>query len=211
MGKLQFIPALSRGWRIFLKDPLNLILGGVVSFLLGLTIVLAPVMIAGYFHLTRIIARGEKAELGQVFHGFNDFGRYFLGGLIFLLAMLPAYLLGLALQGLGVIAGAVILGLLLPYWPLMVDRGLDGTEAFKASLDSYKREYLTTTIIALLFIAFCMIAMLTFGLTHLVTLPLTATIMMAAYEQTFGYREEEEPVREAEFEDLPGNEDDPEA
>ncbi len=204
MGKLQFGPALTRGWQIFTKDPLNLILGAFIAILLSFTIVLFPAMTAGYIYMVRRIAKGEKAELGDIFHGFNDFVRYLVGGLIYLLALLPAYLLGLATQGLGVIASAVIAGLLLPFWPLMVDRGMSGPDAFKEGLEFYKKEYLTATIIALLFIAFSFIAMLTFGVANLITVPLTAAIMLAAYEQCYGFSDdaETEPVREGEFEEV---------
>jgi hypothetical protein len=207
MGKLQFGPALKRGWQIFTKDPLNLILGAIIAGVLSLTIVLAPAMSAGYFYLTRRVAMGEQAELGDVFHGFNDFGRYLLGGIIFLLAMIPAYLLSLATAGLGVIASAVIVGLLLPYWPLLVDKKMAGPDAFKESIEFYKREYLSATIIALLLIALSFVAMLTFGVANLITIPLTITIMLAAYEQCYGYElepelESEVVVREAEFEDV---------
>jgi len=202
MGKLQFGPALTRGWQIFTKDPLNLILGAIIAGILSLTIVLFPAMSAGYIYLARRVAKGEKAELGDIFHGFNDFLRYLVGGLIYLLVLLPAYLLGLASQGLSVIAGAVIMGLMLPFWPLMVDRKLSGPDAFKEGLEFYKKEYLSATILALLFIAFSFIGMLTFGVAHLITVPLTAAIMLAAYEQSYGYVEAEEAVREGEFEEV---------
>ena len=212
MGKLQFGPALKRGWQIFTKDPLNLILGAIIAGVLSLTIVLAPAMSAGYFYLTRRVAMGEQAELGDVFHGFNDFGRYLLGGIIFLLAMIPAYLLSLATAGLGVIASAVIVGLLLPFWPLMVDRGLSAPDAFKEGIEFYKREYLAATIIALLFIVALLfiartleavsffVGVLIFFVASPITAPLTAAIMLATYEQCYGYREEAESVREAKFE-----------
>ena len=93
MGKLQFAPALALGWQIFTKDPLNLILGAIIAGVLSLTVFLFPVMIAGYVFLARRVAKSEKAELGDIFHGFNDFGRYLLGVIICLLAMLPAILL----------------------------------------------------------------------------------------------------------------------
>jgi hypothetical protein len=202
MGKLQFAPALARGWQIFTKDPLNLILGGLIAFIVSLTIVLFPAMSAGYVYMVKRIAQGEKAELGDVFYGFNDFARYLVGGLIFLLAMLPAYLLGLATAGLGVIASAVVMGLLLPFWPLMVDKKLSGPDAFKEGLEFYKREYLAATIIALLFIALSFVAMLTFGVANLITVPITFAIMIAAYEQSYGFSDEEEPVREGEFEEV---------
>ncbi|MBC8368206.1 hypothetical protein H8E52_12435 [bacterium] len=202
MGKLQFGPALARGWQIFTKDPLNLILGGLIAFIISLTLVLFPAMTAGYVYMVKRIAKGEKAELGDVFHGFNDFARYLVGGLIFLLAMLPAYLLGLATSGLGVIASAVVMGLLLPFWPLMVDKKLSGPEAFKEGLEFYKREYLTATIIALLFIALSFVAMLTFGVANLITVPITIAIMVAAYEQSYGFSDDEDAVREGEFEEV---------
>jgi len=177
---------------------------------LSLTVFLFPVMIAGYVFLARRVAKSEKAELGDIFHGFNDFGRYLLGVIICLLAMLPAILLYFATSGLGVIASAVVMGLLLPFWPLMVDKKLAGADAFKEGLEFYKREYLAATIIALLLIALSIVGRLTFGVAYLITVPLTATIMLAVYEQCYGYTEEEEAVREAEFEDVPPSEPAPE-
>ena len=57
MGKMDFPKALTRGWQIFTKDPLNLILGGVISGLISLTVILAPIMIAGYVYLVLRVAR----------------------------------------------------------------------------------------------------------------------------------------------------------
>jgi len=202
MGKLQFGPALSRGWQIFVKEPLNMVLGGLIVLVLSLTVVLAPAMMAGQTHMARRVARGEKPDLGDVFHGFGDFGRYFVGGLIFLLVMVPAYLLYLASPGLGVIAAAVIMGILIPFWPLMVVQGLGGQDAFRKCLDFYRKEYLAATIIALLFTAMFLLAVPTLLFTLMITIPLTASIVMACYELHYG-QEAAAPVREAEFEDMP--------
>ena len=162
-------------------------------------------MIAGYVYMVLRIARGEKAELGDIFNGFSDFGRYFLGGLVYLLVCLVPLLLSMASSGLGVVLQALAGGILLLFWPLMVAKKMSGTDAFKGSLDVWKREYLAATILALLFIAMGFISRLTLGLAYIIAMPLIITITIAAYEQVFGLAGEieSEGVREGSFEDVP--------
>ena len=194
MGKLQFAPALARGWQIFTKDPLKLILGAIIAGLLSTTVVLFPVMIAGYVYMVSRIAMGHKAEMGDLFFGFNDFARYLVGGLICFLVILPALLLFGAAQPLGVVGAAIITGVLLPFWPLMVLKGLVGPDAFKESVEFYKREYLTGTIFGLLFLAaFFLIVIPFIGVVFLVAIPLCFAIALAAYEQSYGFDSEDEP------------------
>lgn len=204
MGKMDFPKALTRGWQIFTKDPLNLILGGVIVGLISMTVILAPIMIAGYVYLVLRVARGEKAELGDIFNGFSDFGRYFLGGLVYVLVMLVPMLLAIASSGLGVVLQALAGGIVILFWPLMVAKKMSGPDAFKGSLDVWKREYLAATILTLLFIAMGFISGLTFGLGYIIAMPLMFTITIAAYEQVFGLAVEieSEDVREGSFEEV---------
>ena len=104
MNKFDLGTVLKSGWELFLKDPALLILATILAFVLSLTIVLAPLAMAGMTLLVLKLARGERPQIGEFFEPFADFVRYFLGGLVVLAGGLVSWLAWWASPGLGFVA-----------------------------------------------------------------------------------------------------------
>jgi membrane-anchored glycerophosphoryl diester phosphodiesterase (GDPDase) len=142
MGKIDFGKAFSRGWEIFNGNMVNLMIGFFLTSIISITIILAPIMYAGLYFMVLKAARGGKVEVGDVFHGFSAFGRYFVGGLL----ALGVGILGILACGIGIIP---VSGILLFFFPLMVDKGLSAGEAFGRSWNFFKSDWLMAILLAI--------------------------------------------------------------
>lgn len=178
MGKIEFGPAFSKGWEIFSSNMLNLIIGFFLTALISITIILAPIMYAGLYFMVLKAARGESVEIGDVFHGFSAFGRYFVGGLLVFGLMLA----GLLVCGIGIIP---VSGIILFFFPLMVDKGMSAGEAFGKSWEFFKGDWLMAIVLALVIGLVSQAGGYVMGIGALFTGPFAVCITIAAYEQVF--------------------------
>ena len=179
MGKINFGTAFSRGWEIFSANMVSLIIGFFLVGLISITIILAPVMIAGLYYMLFKSARGETVEIGDVFHGFSSFGRYFVGGLL----ALGIALLGVLACGIGIFP---VMGILLFFFPLMVDKDLGAGEAFGKSWEYFKSDWLMAILLSLVTSIISNAGSYALGIGVLFTGPFAMAIAIAAYEDVFG-------------------------
>ena len=179
MGKIDFGKAFSRGWEIFSGNMINYIIGFFLAVLISITVILAPIMFAGFYFMLIKGARGESVEIGDVFHGFSDFGRYFIGGLLYLGIML----LGALACGVGIIPVA---GIMLFFYPLMVDKGLGAGEAFSKCWEYFKTDWLMAILLAIVTGIVSQAGSYVMGIGVLFTGPFASAVMIGAYEHVFG-------------------------
>src|SRR5271169_4422609 len=147
---------LKDSWVIFAKDWAALIVGALITFVLGavtLGILAVPLSAGLYLMLLRRVREGRKAEVGDVFGCFDRLGAYLLAyllllafGLVVAAIVLPPFLLlvlghsgarglGFVLLGLALLGVAFVGTYLLTIWVywtiLMVDRRRSVIEALK--------------------------------------------------------------------------------
>ncbi len=125
MASVSIGACLSGAWGLFKKNPLthviaSLLVGVVSSISSGL---LTGPMVVGYMRMLAKEQRGEAAQIGDVFRGFEDFVPAFVAGLISLLVVS----LGLMLC---VIPGLLILALPSVALSLVAQGEKDGVAAF---------------------------------------------------------------------------------
>jgi uncharacterized membrane protein len=172
MGKIDFGNAFSKGWQGFTANIGVFFAGALLTAIISITIILAPVMWAGFLHMCLKSVRGEKVEVGDVFVGFSDFGRYFVGGLL----MLAVTLAGLLACCIGVV---VTSGITLFFVLHMVDKGKSAGEALSDCWAYFKSDWLMAILLALLT---GLIANVFFPLT----MPFAWCVVAAAYYDVFG-------------------------
>ncbi len=134
------------GWRRFVDDigPLlltTLIAGALTVVSLG---ILGGPLLAGLYGM--VIGRvrdGRRAEVGDVFSGFDRFWAFFGAGLALVV------LIGLA--SITIIGGVLLATIWLYVFPLMVDRGIGLGEAMSASYDIVRRSFWEHLALVILF------------------------------------------------------------
>lgn len=179
MGKIDIGKAFSRGWGIFSSNMVNLMVGFFLSAILSCTIILAPIMYAGLYYMLLKTARGQQAEIGDIFHGFSDFGRYFLGGLL----LLGVSILGVFACFIGIFPA---MGLILFVLPLMVDKGYGAGEALGHCWEYFKKDWLMAILLAFLTGFLSNAGSYVFLVGILFTGPFALAVTVGAYEHVFG-------------------------
>jgi hypothetical protein len=179
MGKIDFGTAFSQGWQSFSKNIVNLIIGYFVMALLSITVILVPIMYAGFYKMVLKAYRGETVQVNDVFSGFSEFGRYFVGGLI----LLGLMIVGILVCGIGIIP---VSGLMLFFFPLMVDKGLSGGEALGRCWEYFKSDWLMAIVLAVVTGFIASAGSYVLGIGVLFTGPFAVAVTVAAYEQVFG-------------------------
>jgi len=230
IGELQGRPhtfsigdCFSIGWRLtmdnfglFILTLICMMLISVVAGFvpLGSFVVSGPLMGGVYFIYLRRL-RGEPAEIGQLFVGFNEsFLPLFLVYLFQVLAMFVVLIpmiitiivalvtgaleagttgvpiLSLAIGALGSLLSILLmmaLGTMLTFAiPLTMDRKMDAWEAFKATWSITKHCWGKCLGMSFTLMAVNLAGMLVLCLGMLVTAPLSIAMFAVAYEQLFG-------------------------
>ena len=178
MGKIDFGNAFSKGWRGFSANVGILVLGALLAGLISFTIILAPIMAAGMFYMCLKSVRGQKVEVGDVFVGFSDFGRFFVGGLL----MIAVVFVGLLACCIGVFASAAI-GLF--FWPHMVDKGKNPGDALGDCWRFFKSDWLMAILFALVSGIVAISGYIVFVFGVFLTLPFAWCTVAAAYDDVF--------------------------
>jgi uncharacterized membrane protein len=186
MPRLVLLPALARGWAIFAEQPLRLIGILLVGALLFLTVILAPMMVAGSYFVLGRITRGEMPTLGDLFAPFNSFERFLMGSLLWL-AVQVLWLLFLGwIPLVGFAAALLVSAFFLLFMPFMVHQGLTASAALRACRELFEREWLMLLLLASLIAVLNWIGALALLLGLVVTLPYTLALVQAVYEQLYG-------------------------
>lgn len=185
MRRLELLPALSRAWVLFAVDPLRSIGLVFLACLVGLTIVLAPMMAAGCFFVLGRLARGETPLFGDLFAPFASFERFLMGGLLWLGAQVLGLVVGTWNPLLGAALALGVNAFLLPFMPLMVEKELDATAAFRACRQLFQREWLMLLTVAGLLTVLLWLGALAVLIGLLLAIPYALAVIQAVYEQAF--------------------------
>ena len=110
-----------------------------------------------------------------------------MGGLIWI----GISIVGLLACGVGVI---VTSGILLFFFPLMVDRGLSGGAAFSKCWAYFKTDWLMAIVFAIVTGIISQVGTYVAGVGVLVTGPFAMIVTVAAYDNVFGGVAEEAPA-----------------
>jgi len=169
---------LERGWKLFVKDAVPYIVGALVLGLLTIVtvgILFGPLAAGLYVMAVRRVRQNRVAEIGDVFWGLAHFWRFF--GAALLLALLIA--IGFVFL---IVPGLLLATMWIYVFPLMVDRDIGVFEAMAESRRLVRENDFGQHFVMLLLLAALSIAGSVAGvLGHLLTLPLTFTIVTAMY------------------------------
>ncbi len=111
-------------------------------FFTAITIAVTAFMQAGFHILLLRVARGENAEIGELFSGSRYFWRYFWGTLLFQIMLVLAYLL--------LIIPGILLSLM--FWPVfyvVVDRDVGIIDSFQRATEVTSGNYMLIFILFL--------------------------------------------------------------
>lgn len=180
MGKIDIGQAFSKGWEVFSRAMVPLIVGMLLTIILGSVSlgILMPVMIGGMFIIIRKSWNNEPTEVGDVFGGFKNFGTLFVGGL---LAGIIASL-GVIACGVGMFITSAMVAFV---FPLIIDKDMGIGESIGASFQAFKENWLGVTVIMLL-VSIVAGAGSSVFIGSLLTAPFAMCVLYAAYKQTFG-------------------------
>jgi len=147
LRKIDLGFAFKNGWQAFTRNFVPLAVAQLITTLLSMTVILIPIMWAGMFRMAIKSARGQSVEVGEVFSGFSDFGRYFVGGLLYLGIMI----VGILACCIGIFPA---MGLVLFLFPLMVDKGYTAGQAYNVCWDYFKIEWIMLIVTAIILAMF---------------------------------------------------------
>ena len=123
------------------------------------------------------IARGNEAEVSQVFDGFSNFANAFVANILIFIGSLIGFIL-LIVPGVIFILGVSMT------WFIMNDEpdisGLDAVKKSWAMMKGYKGNYF---VLALTFIGWILLGLVTAGLGFLFVYPYLATTMANYYDE----------------------------
>ncbi len=179
MEKLKMESAFKNGWQIFKDNFITLTIAFFVLSLFSLTVILAPAMFAGFTYMLLRASRGEAIEIGDVFHGFSDFGRYFVGGLLYV----GVVLLGVLCFGIGIFAS---IGVLLFFFPVMVDKKLSAGDALSQCWEYFKSDWPMAILMAIILEVITGVGESAYYVFVFITGAFALSVSIAAYNQVFG-------------------------
>jgi hypothetical protein len=170
--------AFERGWKLFAKDVGPYVVGALLLGLLMIVtigILYGPLAAGLYVMAIRRVRQNRMAEIGDVFWGLNHFWRFFGA------ALLLALLIGIGFIFL-IIPGLLLATMWIYVFPVMVDRDLGVFDAMAESRrlvreNDFWQHFVMVLVLAALSIAGSVAG----GLGHLLTLPLTFTIITGMY------------------------------
>lgn len=183
---LEVGPLLSQAWSIFTKNPGTLLIASIILYVIfavlayftrgiGTVIVSGP-LCYGYLVLVLQFVRGKSPELPVMFSGFQRFLPTFLAGLLIsILASIGTFLCVLP----GLFVGLIYM---LTFF-CMADRDLGAWAAMEASRQIVMANFVSWLIIWLVLVVLNFVGVLVFGVGILVTMPLSALMLAAAYNQ----------------------------
>jgi len=187
MGNIDLIMALKRAWDIFRREPLKMVLAFLIVAAICLTVFLGPLALAGFFIFLRKVALGERAEVLDVLQPFSEFSRYFLAGIIWLVAqMLIMLLISVMPWIISGLVSVALTGFLLMYMPLVALQGRQGYDALMDCVAFFKQRWPMAVALAVLINILQLLGWMAMGVGLLVTMPYSLALIYAAYEQVYG-------------------------
>ena len=193
---------IREAWDIFVSDVGMFMLAGLIyAALVGLCfpILIGPLS-CGMYIIVFDRMRGGHVEIGRLFAGFEYFGASFTAGLIYcglLFVGLILAVVGMMLMMLPSLLGAaamiVVQTIFLFTFQLIVERGMNATEAISMSYNKIKEnigEFLLFSLVLTVISAAGSFAVVGFVLT----VPLVFAATAVAYRDIFGMAEAREPT-----------------
>ena len=173
---------IGTGWSIVKDDLGNYILITVMALLLAMVgnFIVAGPLIAGLFISVRRRMLGGRTDLGDLFSGFNLFIDAFL---IFILLSIFT-IIGLIFL---ILPALVVITIYLFSFAFLVDRKLNFWDAMEASRKLVLQDLLGWVLFVILLILLNLLGLMMAGIGVLVTIPITAGAIAAAYRDVVGF------------------------
>jgi hypothetical protein len=188
---------------------IGLLIGGyfVVSviLLISCVTVIGPFILAGplffgYFRVADKRLRGEAAVFDELFSGFQEFGRSFLVGLLWVLVWVAAMVavgvvsvvlhllpcIGTVLSALlGLVVGVFVTAMTLFVFPIAALTNTEPMEAVTRSIKFCFDQLAPTVMLALLLFGLVLVGAVCCGVGVLVTVPMAMVIQVIAYREFY--------------------------
>lgn len=170
---------ISTGWDWFARDwPMQIAIGFFAALLISVSSgILSGPVLAGLAICSLKTAREGTCDLKDFFAGFQYFVWSFLAYLLICLF----FLIGVVFL---IVPGLVILGMYLYTFHFIVDQEKDFWQAMESSRQFVARDYFGFTLLALVLGGLNFLGLCFFGVGVLISLPVTALALTAAFEGT---------------------------
>jgi hypothetical protein len=205
-GNLELGPLISKAWAFITGNLVLILVSYLILAVIGVIpcvgfVLMGPLMI-GFVRIIQRRLKGETPEIGDIFKGFQEFGRGFVTGLLMVLCGLavaiPLYVvafilgfipvLGIVLPPLVMIVAVFCALALIVFsfvWPMVASSTVSPTEAVSKSfkfLLANAGPMLTLTLVAT---AIGMAGVIACGIGMIFTMPLGIVMMVMAYEEYY--------------------------
>ncbi len=171
---------LGEGWEVVKADLGNAILLTLLVGVLGIVPFIGPALMAGFqFYYLRKLS-GRRAEIGDVFKGFNFFVPTLLAGLVTGIFVFGGTLLC-------VIPGLVVAAMYKFAYLFIMDKRMEFWPAMQASHAVVKQDYFGFTMFLIVCALLNIVGMLCCVVGVFITVPMTMAAIVAAYRDTVGF------------------------
>ncbi|MBT1073753.1 zinc ribbon domain-containing protein [Geobacter grbiciae] len=170
---------VTRATRLWTGNFGNLLILSLV-FVLVCWIPIANVgFLAGYTRAILKVARGEKAEAGDIFRAWDCFGDLF----VYLLLVLVAQFALNHVPGIGQVAGFALAVVVAPGMYGIIDRRMKFMDAFRWSLDAIKGDFVGWLLAVLVGGIFMAVGAVLLGFGIIITLGWGSLVMALQYDR----------------------------
>ena len=171
---------VGEGWQLVKADLGNYILISLVFTLLNVVPLIQGALIAGFHIFTMKKLTGRRAEIGDLFKGFD----FFISTLVVSLLIGVFTFIGTLLL---IIPGLVVAAMYKFTYLFIVDKRLDFWQAMQASHAVVKNDYFGFTMFLVLAFLVNVLGFLCFIVGLLVTVPVTFAAITVAYKEIVGF------------------------
>ena len=199
---------LNSAWQLFTENP-GLLIGGfaivfIILLLSAITVVgpliLAGPLMAGYYGIIERLRNGHQAEFGELFAGFQDFGRTCVAGLlvilVFVLGAAVQLVVGFVLSHIPCLGQIVSIALSLAISlitaaatifiiPTVVLSPRAAVDALSDNVRFAQRFVTPALLLAAVHVALSLVGSLVCGIGLLVTMPVASAFVLEAYHQYY--------------------------
>ncbi len=162
-----------KGIDIFKDNALAFILATFIATVGCVLIVTGPPLIAGLFYMADKSLKGRKAEVSDVFEGFN----YLIPSLVYAVIVLA----GLAFLA---VPGLIIMIVGVYAMPILVAEKVDGVTAVKKALRLGRNNFLDVLGVSFMTMVLYVVGVSVFFVGALITVPIAVISLTKAYQVT---------------------------
>jgi len=173
---------IGEGWKIVKADMFTFVIISLLYLVVSgiVPIILQGAMTAGMHIACMVVILRGKAEIGDVFKGFN----YFVPTLVACILVSLFTFIGFLLC---IIPGFVVIAMYFFVYMFIVDRRMDFWPAMEASHSIVKQNYLGFTLLLLAFMGLHIVGLLACIVGILVTIPIQYAALTVAYRDIVGF------------------------